>query len=153
MPTSTLEGVSQVTYASAELVSVVFDLSNYNYPAAHPNFWRRTLTFTLKPVAELLVDDIFEYDTNFVPRLIELCDEQIKKEFEGEFDLATFSPVIDDWQSDDASRFKLFNVTKEGLSFSFVGPFVVKIAQATIPFSVLSPYLSRRTPVWKLAYG
>lgn len=151
VPSVALEGTSQITFASSEIISVAFDFYSYRKPSAHPNFWRRALTLSLSPVAKLAIDDVFDYDTNYIPQLTELCDIEIKKEFGGEFGLSTFSPTHEGWERYDSSRFKLFNVLPSGLSFSFVGPFVVKIAHVTLPYSVLRPYLSHRTPIWQLA--
>lgn len=153
-PDGWLDGFFQVTLASKEIVSVSLDLSGYNYPAAHPNFWRRTLTFTLNPVVELSVQDVFKYDTSLRPKLIELCDEQIRRQSDGEFELSTFiGPGADSSGRYDLSEFKLFNVSTTGMSFSFVGPFVVKIAEVSLPFAVLHPYLLPGAPVWRLACG
>lgn len=139
----------RIAGASADMISVRFDLSEYAHRAAHGSTFILGLNTVLPAVTPIAADDLFAAGTTWRPFLTKRAMERIaaalmRTSLDQDFQLA---PEL---MRDVVSRPERWTLTPAGLAIMF-GPedlgFAVDVPQdAVIPWSELTPYLRKPLP-------
>lgn len=141
------------------LISVSYPLSSYTSGAAHPNNWVKVCNLYLNPVVSITLDELFDWESDFVTIVSEYCDKNLKeqsrqRELDDEMSVGLDSFIYSLQEGGIASRddFSCFTITEHGLNFIFVGPHVLGMWEVTVPFNVLQNSFQATSLIQKLLH-
>jgi hypothetical protein len=157
------------------LLSVVYNVTNYCYPAAHPNHHAETFNFELSPTVSLTLDLILEGE--YLEALSTICCNALVRDwavscdestpFEGwdkrvikaeRSDLTSLGEDTNSWvrrgTSPVADNFSCFYMTEAGLVFIFaegrVNAYVSGEHRVLVPYELIGSYISRDTAIYSV---
>ena len=73
-------GGYNVELLNESVISVSYPLSSYTSGAAHPNNWVKVCNLYLNPVVSITLDELFDWESDFVTILSEYCDKDLKEQ-------------------------------------------------------------------------
>lgn len=141
-----------VTYLSPMLISFMFDISNYGAGAAHGNERTETVSYQLRPLMPVELDDLFLFDWESKPHIEEIsthCIIDLHRQWwaylaavEGPAIRAYDHQDILDGAGPDEVNFKAFSFLPDGLMFSFdpykVGSYAWGTRRVLVPYESLA---------------
>jgi hypothetical protein len=124
-----------VVLATNELVSVIFDVSNFEAGAAHPSNYSHVINYDLKNGKVLKLSDLFKPGSDYLNTISRYAINDLKKQPEQE-------GVDDEWRQNGAGpkeeNYESWNISKKGLAITFDQYQVASYAAG--PQHVLVPY-------------
>ncbi|MEW6126280.1 MAG: DUF3298 and DUF4163 domain-containing protein [Acidobacteriota bacterium] len=143
-----------VTFASDELISVVFDMSEYSAGAAHPNSYSTTFNYDLRNGKEIKLRELFA-NANFLQVIANHCTRTLTarlKKIE-----AYDETMVKDGASAKADNYSSWNITRKGLLFNFdpyqVAAYAVGPQEVLIGYESLKEVLKKDSPIASLIGG
>jgi hypothetical protein len=138
MRESTLDAAYEITYSSADVISILFSFSVYNAGAVHPNHYTLSLNYDTSAGRALALADLFKPRSNHLQTISGYVIKELKK---------MLGPEVDgDWiergAAPDSENYRSWNITRRGLSITF-DPYQVA-SYADGPQVVLIPYAALR---------
>ena len=123
----------QVTYASPELLSLLFDVGTYT-GGAHPNSYALVLNYNLKAGTELTLDSLFA--AGYLEALAQYCQKDLASRDRLEFP---------EGAEPTAENYRNWSITAEGILITFdayqVGPYAMGPQSVVVPYAELSSLL------------
>jgi hypothetical protein len=135
-----------VALAQDDLVSVKFDVSNYEAGAAHPNPYSHVLNYDLKNGKQLKLSDLFKPGAKFLQPIATYCIADLKKQ---QKDL----PVdqIEEGAAAKSENYGSWTITRRGLGIHFdayqVGPYAAGPQFVLVPYSNLKDLINPDGPI------
>jgi len=138
-----------VALAQDDLVSVKFDVSNYEAGAAHPNPYSHVLNYDLKNGKQLKLSDLFKPGAKFLQTIATYCIAELKKQ---QKDL----PVdqIESGAAAKSDNYINWTITRRGLGITFdayqVAPYAAGPQFVLVPYSNLKDLINPDGPIAQL---
>jgi len=135
-----------VALAQDDLVSVKFDVSNYEAGAAHPNPYSHVLNYDLKNGKQLKLSDLFKPGAKFLQTIATYCIADLKKQ---QKDL----PVdqIESGAAAKSDNYTNWTITRRGLGITFdayqVAPYAAGPQFVLVPYSTLKDLINPDGPI------
>lgn len=135
-----------VALAQDDLVSVKFDVSNYEAGAAHPNPYSHVLNYDLKNGKQLKLSDLFKPGARFLQTIATYCIADLKKQ---QKDL----PVdqIESGATAKSDNYTNWTITRRGLGITFdayqVAPYAAGPQFVLVPYSTLKDLINPDGPI------
>ena len=135
-----------VALAQDDLVSVKFDVSNYEAGAAHPNPYSHVLNYDLKNGKQLKLSALFKPGAKFLQTIATYCIADLKKQ---QKDL----PVdqIEEGAAAKSENYGSWTITKRGLGIHFdayqVAPYAAGPQFVLVPYSNLKDLINPDGPI------
>ena len=135
-----------VALAQDDLVSVKFDVSNYEAGAAHPNPYSHVLNYDLKNGKQLKLSDLFKPGAKFLQTIATYCIADLKKQ---QKDL----PVdqIEEGAAAKSDNYTNWTITRRGLGITFdayqVAPYAAGPQFVLVPYSNLKDLINPDGPI------
>ena len=135
-----------VALAQDDLVSVKFDVSNYEAGAAHPNPYSHVLNYDLKNGKQLKLSDLFKPGGKFLQTIATYCIADLKKQ---QKDL----PVdqIEEGAAAKSDNYTNWTITRRGLGITFdayqVAPYAAGPQFVLVPYSNLKDLINPDGPI------
>lgn len=141
-------GISyDITLATADFVSIFFDVYSYSSGAAHPNSFSWTLNYDLKNDRELKLRDLFQPDARYLSVISRLSINTLTRHL-GEM---ADNQWLANGAAPKAENFQNWNITRKGLLFTFdpyqVAPYAAGPQEVLIPFASLKELLRPDSPI------
>ena len=139
-----------VALAQDDLVSVKFDVSNYEAGAAHPNPYSHVLNYDLKNGKQLKLSDLFKSGAKFLQTIASYCIADLKKQ---QKDL----PVdqIEEGAAAKSDNYTNWTITRRGLGITFdayqVAPYAAGPQFVLVPYSTLKDLINPDGPIAQFA--
>jgi hypothetical protein len=131
---SDLEIWFNIVLATDDLVSVLFDVSNYSAGAAHPNGYSLAVNFDLKSGKTLKLSELFQPNSNYLDSISRYSIDDLKKQMGKDSD----TDWIQKGAGPDSENFANWNISKKGLAITF-DPYQVA-SYADGPKHIVVPY-------------
>jgi hypothetical protein len=148
---SSFDAGYSIEYDSPDLISVAFAVSPYYAGAAHPQHYSEVLNYDLKLGRTLKLSDLFRPRSGYLQVISDYAIKALKEELGPESD----SEWIATGAGPDSKNFKSWNITREGLSFTFDPYQVASYAEGehvvVIPYATLRNVINADGPVGPLA--
>ena len=136
-----------VVLATNDLVSVLFDVSNYSQGAAHPNGYSLVLNFDLKSGKTLNLSDLFSPKSDYLNAISRVAISDLKKQSGQDAD----SEWIERGAGPESENYNSWNISKKGLAITFDPYQVASYAEGpkhvVIPYSVLKDVTRADGPI------
>jgi hypothetical protein len=124
-----------VLLATNDLISVEFDISNYEAGAAHPSNYSTVLNYDLKAGKALKLADLFKPGSDYLNRISRYAVADLKKQAgSDEYD----SEWLEKGAAPEADNYKSWNISKKGIAVTFDPYQVASYAEG--PKHVVVPY-------------
>lgn len=124
-----------VTLATDDLISVVFNVSNYSQGAAHPNHYAVVINYDLKSGKALKLSDLFKPGSDYLKVLSSYTINDLKKQAGQEtYD----SEWLEKGAGPESDNYSDWNISRKGLAITFDQYQVASYAEG--PKHVLVPY-------------
>jgi hypothetical protein len=141
-----------VTMANDDLISVVFNESEYESGAAHPNSFSTTLNYDLKNGKEIKLRDLFNPSANYLQTISTQCMRILTAKLKK---LEAFSEEnVKEGTAPKAENFQSWNITRKGLLFNFdpyeVAAYALGPQEALISYENLQAVLKKDSPIASL---
>ena len=131
-PGSTIWMTHTVTYATEDLISVLFYVDGYVMGAAHPFHYSHSLNYDTGKTQMLVLKDLFLPGSAFLATLSDYCLGELERRGFLEWEDGAL-PL--------AENFQRWNPTVEGLLISFdeyaVAPYAAGSQEVVIPYQIL----------------
>lgn len=131
-----------VTYATEDLISIIFGVSTYSRGAAHPNYSTYPVNFDLKSGARLKLSDLFQPGSDYLSRISSYSIEDLKRQA-GKDNYGY--EQIEEGAAPEDDNYQSWNISKKGLAITFDAYQVASYAEG--PKNVVVPYASLRDAV------
>jgi Protein of unknown function (DUF3298) len=140
-------GVSYTVFlATADLISIRFDINFYATGAAHPGLYSEVINYDLQGDRVLALADLFKPNSNYLQVLSTYSADVLKKA-----DRLFFPEGVEPKEE----NFKSWNITPEGLLITFdqyqVAPGAAGPQYVTAPYSALKAVVNPNGPIATLA--
>ncbi len=135
-----------VSLAQDDLVSIKFDVSNYEAGAAHPHPYSHVLNYDLKNGKQLKLSDLFKPGARFLQTIATYCIADLKKQ-------AKDLPVdqIESGAAAKSENYSSWTITRRGLGINFdayqVGPYAAGPQFVLVPYSTLKDLINPDGPI------
>lgn len=135
-----------VSLAQDDLVSIKFDVSNYEAGAAHPHPYSHVLNYDLKNGKQLKLSDLFKPGARFLQTIATYCIADLKKQ-------AKDLPVdqIESGAAAKSENYSSWTITRRGLGINFdayqVGPYAAGPQFVLVPYSTLKDLINPEGPI------
>ena len=135
-----------VALAQDDLVSIKFDVSNYEAGAAHPNPYSHVLNYDLKNGKQLKLSDLFKPGAKFLQTIASYCIADLKKQ---QKDL----PVdqIEEGAAAKSDNYTNWTITRRGLGITFdayqVAPYAAGPQFVLVPYATLKDLINPDGPI------
>ena len=138
-----------VTMANDNLISVVFNESEYSSGAAHPNSFSTTFNYDLQNGKELKLRDLFNANANYLQTISTQCVRILSAKLKK---LEAFSEEnVKDGTAPKAENFQSWNITRKGLLFNFdpyeVAAYALGPQDALVSYENLKGLLRQDSPI------
>jgi hypothetical protein len=137
-----------VVFATDDLISVLFYVVGYNWPAAHSYHYPLTINFDMKRGRELTLAELFNPGSNYLQRIAQVCDEDLKRQFDNKI-------IFAEGTKPTQKNYKAWAITPDGIVVIFEEYQLVAYAQGEpkvlIPFESLRDIIRPRGPLASLA--
>lgn len=139
-----------VALAQDDLMSVKFDISNYEAGAAHPNPYSRVLNYDLKNGKQIRLSDLFKPGAKFLQTIATYCIADLKKQ---QKDL----PVdqIESGAEAKSENYTSWTIMRRGLGITFdayqVAPYAAGPQFVLVPYSTLKDLINPDGPLAQFA--
>ena len=139
-----------VSLAQDDLVSIKFDVSNYEAGAAHPHPYSHVLNYDLKNGKQLKLSDLFKPGARFLQTIATYCIADLKKQ-------AKDLPVdqIESGAAAKSENYSSWTITRRGLGINFdayqVGPYAAGPQFVLVPYSTLKDLINTDGPIAQFA--
>ena len=141
-PGSTIWMTHTVTYATDDLVSVLFYVDGYVIGAAHPFHYSHSLNYELGETHMLQLADLFRPTSNYLEVMSRSCLDDLERQGVLEWEEGALP---------QAENFQRWNITPEGLLISFdeytIAPYAAGPHEVLIPYTVLEPVADPEGPL------
>ncbi len=131
-----------VSYLSAELVSIRYHMDFYYAGAAHPGHYFRVVNYDLKAGREIQFDDLFTDNEKALTFLSGYCKKKLET-----LDFLLFEEGL----LPKKENFSNWNLTPRGIRLSFdpyqVVPYAAGPQEILVPYAQLGDYLNPESPV------
>lgn len=128
-------GISyDVTLATDDLVSVIFDISAYSQGAAHPSNYSQVMNYDLKAGRTLKLADLFKPNSDFLGAISRYAISDLKSQFGQDAD----NDWIERGAGPDNDNYLNWNISRKGLALTFDSYQVASYAEG--PKHVIVPY-------------
>lgn len=148
----TLDATFQIAFNSNNLLSLMIDFRSFT-GGAHSNNFTKVVNLELLPVKELKLYTVFSDKDSALKIISEYCIEQHRlshqdyKSLDESFSFDSGLEPVDE-------NFKKFNITKEGLLFSFdeyqIGCYAEGRTQILVPYEIFTNYLNSYCSISKI---
>jgi hypothetical protein len=132
-PGSTIWMTHTVTFATNELISVLFYVDGYVMGAAHPFHYSHSLNYDTGTVQMMALDDLFLPDADYLAVLSRYSLDDLERQGVLEWEEGAL-PL--------AENFQRWNITPQGLLISFdaytIAPYAAGPQSVLVPYKVLS---------------
>ena len=139
-----------VALAQDDLVSVKFDVSNYEAGAAHPNPYSHVLNYDLKNGKQLKLSDLFKPGAKFLQTIATYCIADLKKQ---QKDLP--ADQIESGAAAKSDNYGSWTLARRGLGITFdayqVGPYAAGPQFVLVPYSTLKDLINPDGPIAQFA--
>jgi hypothetical protein len=140
-----------IEYSGPDLISVSFGISTYFAGAAHPNHHSVVLNYDMKAGRALELSDLFRPSSSYLQTISAYTITALKKKLGSNAD----SEQIEDGAGPTLENYKSWNITRQGLSFTFDPYQVASYAEGehvvVIPYAALRKVINMDGPVGLLA--
>ncbi len=138
-----------VTMANDDLISVVFNESEYESGAAHPNSFSTTLNYDLQNGKEIKLRDLFNANANYLQTISAQCMRILSVKLKK---LEAFDENnVKEGTAPKAENFQSWNITGKGLLFNFdpyeVAAYAVGPQEALVSYENLKAIIKKDSPV------
>ena len=135
-----------VALAQDDLVSIKFDVSNYEQGAAHPNPYSRVLNYDLKNGKQVKLSDLFKPGAKFLQTIATFCIADLKKQ---QKDLP--ADQIEEGAAAKSENYTSWNIHRRGLGVTFdayqVAPYAAGPQFVLVPYSTLKDLINPDGPI------
>lgn len=135
-----------VALAQDDLVSIKFDVSNYEAGAAHPHPYSYVLNYDLKNGKALKLSDLFKPGAKFLQTIATYCIADLKKQAK---DLP--EDQIESGAAAKSENYASWTITRRGLGINFdayqVGPYAAGPQFVLVPYSNLKDLINPDGPI------
>lgn len=135
-----------IEYSDNLAVSIVFTSFSY-LGGAHGNVVTATCNYDFTDNKEILLSDLFSWESNYTVFLSEYCRNAIKKHFtEADIDPGSFEDMIlNGTNPDEPDNFRKFNISEDALIIRFdqydVAPYAMGPVVVEIPYNSMADIL------------
>ncbi|MGD9406435.1 MAG: RsiV family protein, partial [Anaerolineae bacterium] len=141
-PGSTIWMTHTVTFATDDLVSVLFYVDGYVIGAAHPFHYSHSLNHELGETSMLELADLFRPASDYLEVMSRYCLDDLERQGVLEWEEGALP---------QAENFQRWNITPEGLLISFdeytIAPYAAGPHEVLIPYTVLEPFADPEGPL------
>ena len=137
MPPNSLDISYSIALARDDLISVEFELSNYESGAAHPHSYSQVLNYDVKAGRVLKLSELFNPGAKYIQLISAYCIKDLQRQSKNK-DSMLDEQTIQSGAGPDAQNYDSWTITKKGLEITF-DPYQVA-AYAAGPQSVVVPY-------------
>lgn len=135
-----------VALAQDDLVSIKFDVSNYEAGAAHPNPYSHVLNYDLKNGKQLKLSDLFKPGAKFLQTIATYCIADMKKQ---QKDLP--ADQIESGAAAKSENYGSWTITRRGLGITFdayqVAPYAAGPQFVLVPYATLKDLINPDGPI------
>jgi len=129
----------EVVSLNNSFTSIKLDNSEYAAGAAHPNSFYSTFNYNFKDNKQIVLEDLFNPRSDFLPTISALCKQGLKNQLESQ------GAYSEDWVNSGLeakqSNFSNFTLDKEKITFIFnsyqVAPYAAGPQSISIPYGKL----------------
>lgn len=143
-----------VTFANDDLISVMFDMSEYSAGAAHPNSFSATYNYDLRNGKEIKLRELFA-NANYLQVVANQCTKTLTarlKKIE-----AYDESMVKEGAGAKADNYTSWNITRKGLLFNFdpyqVAAYAVGPQEVLVSYDNLKEALKKDSPIGSLIGG
>jgi hypothetical protein len=138
-----------VTLANDAVISVVFNESEYESGAAHPNSFSTTLNYDLQNSKEIKLRDLFNANSNYLQTISTQCQRILAARLKKQD--AYIEETVKEGTAPKAENFQSWNITRKGLLFNFdpyeVAAYALGPQDALVSYENLKGLLKSDSPI------
>jgi hypothetical protein len=137
-----------VMLATDDLISVVFDVSDYSQGAAHPNNYAFVVNYDLKSGKLLKLADLFKPGSDYLNVISQFAISDLKKNAgQGGYD----NEWVEKGAGPESDNYSDWNISKKGLVITFdpyqVGSYAEGTKHVLVPYSALKDIIRSDGPI------
>jgi len=83
----------EITFKSQKIISIVFDINEYDWPAAHPQNYTLCMNLDISDGSVIKLDDLFRPKSNYRQRIVNMCREYFKGKGENPKNLTNWNLI------------------------------------------------------------
>lgn len=140
-----------VTLATNDLISVIFDVSAYSQGAAHPNSYAQVINYDLKSGRTLKLVDLFKPNSDYLSAISRFVIIDLKKQSGQDAD----NDWIEKGAGPDTDNYLNWNISRKGLAITFdpyqVGSYAEGPKHVIVPYSTLKEFSKPDSPISSLS--
>lgn len=129
--------VYDVSLATDDLISVIFDISAYSQGAAHPNNYSQVLNYDLKTGRSLKLADLFKPNSDYLSAISRYAVSDLKKQSGQDAD----NEWLERGAGPDTDNYLKWNISRKGLAITFdpyqVASYAEGAKHVIVPYSAL----------------
>jgi hypothetical protein len=141
-----------IALAQDDLISVEFEISDYEQGAAHPNSYAEMLNYDLKNGKQLKLSDLFKPGAKYLQPIATYSIADLKKQAK---EKGLLNEEIEKGAAASPKNYQSWTITKSGLGIYFdayqVGPYAAGPQSVLVPYSTLKDLINPEGPIAQFA--